>query len=127
HGSATAASPPSVRSTSRTPATRWSAPSASARSNPMLEIRNLTKRYRNIPVVNDVSFTLRPGEVTGYLGPNGSGKSTTVRVCAALIEPTAGRGLWGGPAHREERTGLRRRLGYVPEEAILYSYMPALE
>ena len=45
----------------------------------MLEIRGLTKYYRNNPVVNDVSFTVKPGEVTGYLGPNGSGKSTTVK------------------------------------------------
>ena len=46
----------------------------------MLEIKQLTKYYRNIPVVNDVSFTVAPGEVTGYLGPNGSGKSTTVKI-----------------------------------------------
>ena len=43
----------------------------------MLEIQRLTKRYRNTAVVDDVSFSVRPGEVTGYLGPNGSGKSTT--------------------------------------------------
>ena len=49
----------------------------------MLEIQGLTKYYRNTPVVDDVSFTVRPGEVTGYLGPNGSGKSTTVKSLAA--------------------------------------------
>lgn len=93
----------------------------------MLEIQALTKRYRNIPVINDVSFTLHPGEVTGYLGPNGSGKSTTVKIITALIEPTAGKVLLDGRDIRQDLTGFKRRLGYVPEEAILYSYMTGLE
>ena len=93
----------------------------------MLEIQKLTKRYRNIPVVDDVSFTLRPGEVTGYLGPNGSGKSTTVKIITALIEPSAGKVLLDGRDIRDDLVGFRRRLGYVPEEAILYSYMTGLE
>ncbi len=93
----------------------------------MLEIEHLTKRYRNLAVVDDVSFAIRPGEVTGYLGPNGSGKSTTVKIITALIEPTAGRVLLDGVDIRRDLTGFRRRLGYVPEEAILYSYMTGLE
>src|SRR5271154_7418027 len=62
----------------------------------MLEIQSLTKYYRNIPVVNDVSFSVRRGEVTGYLGPNGSGKSTTVKMITGMLEPTAGRVLLDG-------------------------------
>src|ERR1041385_5985954 len=93
----------------------------------MLEIQNLTKYYRNTPVVNDVSFTVRPGEVTGYLGPNGSGKSTTVKIITGLIDATSGKVLLDGRDVREDPIGFRRRLGYVPEEAILYSYMTGLE
>lgn len=93
----------------------------------MLEIQRLTKRYRNIAVVDDVSFTVRPGEVTGYLGPNGSGKSTTVKIATGLLEPTAGKVLLDGRDIREDMIGFRRRLGYVPEEAILYSYLTGLE
>ena len=93
----------------------------------MLEIRGLTKHYRNVPVVNDVSFRVRPGEVTGYLGPNGSGKSTTVKIITALIEPSRGQVLLDGRDIREDLTGFRRRLGYVPEEAILYGYLTGLE
>jgi ABC-2 type transport system ATP-binding protein len=93
----------------------------------MLEIRGLTKYYRNIPVVNDVSFTLKPGEVTGYLGPNGSGKSTTVKIITALIEPSGGKVLLDGEDIRDDLIGFKRRLGYVPEEAILYSYLTGLE
>jgi ABC-2 type transport system ATP-binding protein len=93
----------------------------------MLEIRELTKYYRNIPVVDNVSFAVRPGEVTGYLGPNGSGKSTTVKVITALIEPSRGKVLLDGQDIRHDLIAFRRRLGYVPEEAILYAYMTGLE
>jgi ABC-2 type transport system ATP-binding protein len=93
----------------------------------MLEIRHLTKCYRRIPVVNDVSFSLRGGEVTGYLGPNGSGKSTTVKMMIGLIEPTAGHVYLDGKDVRQNLTDFRRRLGYVPEEAIVYSYLSGLE
>src|SRR5436309_13891936 len=94
---------------------------------PILEVRRLTKRYRRVPVVNEVSFTLKPAEVTGYLGPNGSGKSTTVKIITALIEPSAGKVLLDGQDIREDLIAFKRRLGYVPEEAILYSYMTGLE
>lgn len=93
----------------------------------MLEIQHVTKRYRNNPVVDDVSFTVRPGEVTGYLGPNGSGKSTTVKIITTLIEPTAGKVLLDGSDIRQDPVAFKRRLGYVPEEAILYSYLSGLE
>lgn len=93
----------------------------------MLEIRGLTRYYRNIKVVNDVSFAVRPGEVTGYLGPNGSGKSTTVKIITALIEPSRGNVFLDGRNIRDDLMGFRRRLGYVPEEAILYNYLTGLE
>ena len=93
----------------------------------MLEIQRLTKRYRNTAVLDDVSFSVRPGEVTGYLGPNGSGKSTTVKIATGLIEPTSGKVLLDGQDIREDLIGFRRRLGYVPEEAILYSYLTGME
>jgi ABC-2 type transport system ATP-binding protein len=93
----------------------------------MLEIQGLTKYYRNIAVVNDVNFTIRPGEVTGYLGPNGSGKSTTVKIITGLIEASAGKVLLDGADIRDDLLGFKRRLGYVPEEAILYSYLTGLE
>ncbi|HEV3198415.1 MAG TPA: ABC transporter ATP-binding protein [Bryobacteraceae bacterium] len=93
----------------------------------MLEIQRLTKCYRNQPVVDDVSFVVKPGGVTGYLGPNGSGKSTTVKIITGLLEATTGRVLLDGRDVREDRMGFRRRLGYVPEEAILYSYLTGLE
>jgi ABC-2 type transport system ATP-binding protein len=93
----------------------------------MLEIQGLTKYYRNIPVVNGVTFTVMPGEVTGYLGPNGSGKSTTVKMITGLVEPSRGKVVFDGKDIREDLTGFKRRLGYVPEEPLLYSYLTGLE
>jgi ABC-2 type transport system ATP-binding protein len=65
--------------------------------------------------------------VTGYLGPNGSGKSTTVKIITGLIEASAGKVLLDGADIRDNLLGFKRRLGYVPEEAILYSYLTGLE
>ena len=56
----------------------------------MLEARNLTKIYRGLPAIESINFTIRPGEVVGYLGPNGSGKSTTVKIITGLVQPTEG-------------------------------------
>src|SRR5207248_9867035 len=56
----------------------------------MLEAHHLVKRFFGITVVDDVSFSVRRGEVVGYLGPNGSGKSTTAKMCTGLIEWSAG-------------------------------------
>ena len=93
----------------------------------MLETQSLTKYYRNVPVVNDVSFSVKPGEVTGYLGPNGSGKSTTVKMITGMLEPTKGRVLLDGRDIRSDLAAFKRRLGYVPEEPHLYSYLTGLE
>jgi ABC-2 type transport system ATP-binding protein len=56
----------------------------------MIEIQSLTKRYRDFTAVDDVTFTARPGRVTGFLGPNGAGKSTSMRVMVGLTPPTSG-------------------------------------
>ena len=93
----------------------------------MLEVRGLTKRFRGRTVVDHVSFTLRPGEITGYLGPNGSGKSTTVKMLTGLLHPSEGSVLFQGREIRENPIAFRQALGYVPEEPNLYSYLTGLE
>jgi len=62
----------------------------------MIEVDRLSKRFGPVTAVDDLSFTVRPGRVTGFLGPNGAGKSTTMRVILGLDQPTAGRTLVGG-------------------------------
>ncbi len=62
----------------------------------MLEARDLTKRFSRLTVVDGVSFSIRPGEILGYLGPNGSGKSTTVKMLTGLLSPSKGELLFRG-------------------------------
>jgi ABC-2 type transport system ATP-binding protein len=93
----------------------------------MLNVRGLTKKYRHVAVVDHVSFTVPPGEVTGYLGPNGSGKTTTVKMLAGLVPPSDGQVLWKGDDIRYDLVGFKRRLGYVPEEAFVYPHLSGLE
>jgi ABC-2 type transport system ATP-binding protein len=93
----------------------------------MLEVRGLTKRFRGLIAVDHVSFTLEPGQITGYLGPNGSGKSTTVKMLTGLLPPTEGSMLLNGRDIREDPIAYKQRLGYVPEEPNLYGYLTGLE
>jgi ABC-2 type transport system ATP-binding protein len=93
----------------------------------MLEAVQLTKRYSSIPAVQDLSFTLKPGQVLGCLGPNGSGKSTTVKMLTGLLEPSRGLVRFDGRNIQENLTSYRAHLGYVPEEAYLYPYLTGWE
>jgi ABC-2 type transport system ATP-binding protein len=93
----------------------------------MLELRNVSKSYRSIPAVEDVSFVLKAGEVLGYLGPNGSGKSTTVKMVIGMIQPTKGKVFFAGRNIHNDLASYRACLGYVPEEAQVYTHLSGLE
>jgi ABC-2 type transport system ATP-binding protein len=93
----------------------------------VLELRNVTKRFRGITAVDDVSFSARPGEITGYLGPNGSGKSTTMKMITALLEPSAGKIFFNGQPIETDLPTFKQRMGYVPEEPHLYAHLSGLE
>lgn len=73
----------------------------------MIEVNGLTKRYGAATAVKDLTFTVRPGEVTGFLGPNGAGKTTTLRMLLGLVEPTAGTATLQGRRFRDHPRGLR--------------------
>ncbi|MCR8899160.1 ATP-binding cassette domain-containing protein [Gordonia sp. GONU] len=72
-------------------------------NSPAITIDGLTKRFGAVAAVDDLSFTVAPGRVTGFLGPNGSGKTTTLRMLLGLVEPTAGRALIGDRPYRQIR------------------------
>lgn len=93
----------------------------------MLEARRLTKYYSAIPAIRDVSFTLAPGSILGLLGPNGSGKSTTVSILTGLLEPSGGHICFDGIDVGDRLLEYKARLGYVPEEAHVYSYLTGPE
>src|SRR5215467_7087909 len=93
----------------------------------MLEVKALTKRYPGVLAVDRVSFTVRRGEVVGYLGPNGSGKSTTVNMVVGLLEPSSGSIALDGRRQDDDPIAYKRRIGYVPEEPYLYTHLTAEE
>lgn len=93
----------------------------------MLELQHLSRSYRGIPAIRDVSFQVRPGEIVGFLGPNGAGKSTTVKIITGLLRPNDGRVLFEGRDIHADLLSWRATFGYIPEEAHLYAWMSAME
>jgi ABC-2 type transport system ATP-binding protein len=92
-----------------------------------LDARGLTKYYSGVAAIRDVSFTVEAGAVLGLLGPNGSGKSTTVSILTGLREPSAGQVWFGGRNVADAAIAYKARVGYVPEEAHLYSFLSGRE
>ena len=93
----------------------------------MLELRGVSKRYGALTAVSRLSFAVRPGEVLGYLGPNGSGKSTTVKMLVGLMPPTHGTILFDGQDIQDHLVEYKSQVGYVPEEAHVYTYLTGPE
>jgi ABC-2 type transport system ATP-binding protein len=89
----------------------------------MIKTQNLTKRYDGLLAVDDLSFTVEPGEVLGFLGPNGAGKSTTMRMIAGFIAPTAGSASICGHDVATDPIAAKAALGYLPEGAPSYGEM----
>jgi ABC-2 type transport system ATP-binding protein len=95
-------------------------------TNEVLIATGLRKAYGAHVAVQDVSLSLRPGEVLGLLGPNGAGKSTTVGMICGLTVPDAGRvTLSGGVSLATDEAGYKRRIGLVPQDIALYEELPA--
>ena len=86
----------------------------------MIEVSRLTKRYRDLVAVDDLSFTVGKGEVVGFLGPNGAGKSTTMRVLTGFLPATSGSVKVAGFDVFEEPLEVKRRVGYLPEQPPVY-------
>ncbi|MEM8782628.1 MAG: ABC transporter ATP-binding protein [Planctomycetota bacterium] len=95
----------------------------------MIEAIRLTKRYTpgSPPAVDEVSFVLEPGTVTGFLGPNGAGKSTTIRMLTGYLPPTSGGAKIDGHDTLTDAHAARRLLGYLPESNALYPEMRSVE
>ncbi len=89
-----------------------------------LEITGLRKRFGSVQALDGVSFTVKAGEVFGFLGSNGAGKTTTMRIALGLLRADEGSVCWKG---RPTDTWPRRTWGYMPEERGLYPRMPVLE
>jgi ABC-2 type transport system ATP-binding protein len=90
---------------------------------PMIEIRNLTKYFGTKKAVDDLSFTVKKGEILGFLGPNGAGKTTTMRMITGFIPPSDGTAVIDGFDITDDPISARKRIGYLPENAPVYPDM----
>jgi ABC-type multidrug transport system ATPase subunit len=89
-------------------------------TNSALEVNNVSKTYASVKAVEDLSFTVEPGEIFGLLGPNGAGKTTSIRMILDIIKPDQGQiTVLGGPMSEATKA----RIGYLPEERGLYNDM----
>jgi ABC-2 type transport system ATP-binding protein len=90
---------------------------------PLIQVQGLTKYYDDRPAVVDMTFSVPRGQVLGFLGPNGAGKSTTMRILTGYISATSGTASIAGFDVFDDSLQVRRRIGYMPEMAPLYSEM----
>jgi ABC-2 type transport system ATP-binding protein len=86
----------------------------------MIEVKKLTKRYRERAAIDDLSFEVKEGEILGFLGPNGAGKTTTMRVLAGYLPATSGQARVAGFDVFEKPLEVKRRIGYLPEQPPVY-------
>ncbi len=85
-----------------------------------IEVRHLTKKFGEFIAVNDVSFTVKRGEIFGFLGANGAGKSTTIRMLCGLLRPTSGEAIVGGHDVNAETEKVKLSIGYMSQRFSLY-------
>ena len=88
-----------------------------------IQVSNITKNYGGQLALNDVSFTIKPGEIVGLLGPNGAGKSTMMKILTCFIPPSSGKASVYGFDIHEQSLEVRKKVGYLPENNPLYSDM----
>ena len=93
----------------------------------MISIQNLTKYYGTALAVDNISFEIEKGTVLGFLGPNGAGKTTTVRIITSYLSPSSGRVTVDNFDVQTDSLAVRRRIGYLPENAPLYLDMNVIE
>ena len=92
-----------------------------------IELRNITKKYKVFPAVDNVSFSAKAGEILGLLGPNGAGKTTTIKMLAGLLDPTDGDIYFDGKKIKDSLYRYKERIGYIPEESEIYSHLSAYD
>jgi ABC-2 type transport system ATP-binding protein len=93
----------------------------------MIEAKALCKQYGHFTAVDDLSFTVEPGQVLGFLGPNGAGKSTTMKMLTGFLAPTSGTAVIRGHDIVRESLAARRSIGYLPEGAPSYGEMTVIQ
>lgn len=100
---------------------------AQSQTTATIEVRALSKRYGENVVLDGIDFEVGPGEILGYVGPNGAGKSTTIRVLLGLLPEYEGEARVAGFDPKQNALEIKRRVGYVAENAILYESLTVAE
>jgi ABC-2 type transport system ATP-binding protein len=90
----------------------------------MIQVDRLTKHYGPFTAIQDVSFRVEPGRIVGFLGPNGAGKSTTMKILSCFMPASSGTATVAGYDVFRQSLDVRRRIGYLPENAPLYADLP---
>ncbi|MFC1498828.1 ABC transporter ATP-binding protein [Verrucomicrobiota bacterium] len=93
----------------------------------MIKVANLTKRFGKTTAIDNLSFEVARGEIVGFLGPNGAGKTTTMRILSCFLSPTGGEVTIDGLDVFAESVEVRRKIGYLPENAPIYPDMRVKE
>jgi ABC-2 type transport system ATP-binding protein len=93
----------------------------------MIVVENLVKKFKDVTAVNDVSFTVKKGEIFGLLGPNGAGKTTTIHIIATLLNPTSGKVLVSGIDVSEKPQLVREKIGIVFQDPSLDNQLTAYD
>jgi ABC-2 type transport system ATP-binding protein len=88
-----------------------------------IDVRGLSRKFGSFVAVDDLSFSVRQGEIFGFLGANGAGKSTTIRMLCGLLRPTSGTALVGGIDVSRDPEGVKRRIGYMSQKFSLYELL----
>ena len=90
---------------------------------PVIEIRNLTRRYGTLEAVNGLNITVQPGQCYGFFGRNGAGKTTTIKCLLNLLQPTSGTARVFGLDPKRQEVAVKSRLSYVPDSVAFYPWM----
>ena len=93
----------------------------------MIEVRNLTKKFKRLEALKSINFDIEQGEIFGYIGPNGAGKTTTIKILATLLLPTSGEALIDGIDVVRNPMKVREIIGYMPDFFGVYDEMKAWE
>ncbi len=93
----------------------------------MIDVRNVTKVYKDLVAVNNLSFSIDRGDIFGFIGPNGAGKTTTIKILATLLKPTQGYALVCGYNVLTQADDVKRVMGYMPDNFGVYDDMKVWE
>ncbi|GAB2522688.1 ABC transporter ATP-binding protein [Spirosoma aerophilum] len=94
---------------------------------PVIQLQNIVKSYGSTPVLKGIDLTVSSGQIVGYIGPNGAGKSTTIKILIGMLPDFTGEATVLGMDVKTQSLDIKRRIGYVPENAALYDTLTPME